>query len=96
MPSPYGARPRTDAMPVWVLIWYGLPLLSRRARVYMWHQRLLGRPANARLGKTMVGPTSFVPTEALGCALASLGSDAEVALSSGSGGRGGSGSLRTC
>jgi hypothetical protein len=57
--------------------------------------RLLGRPANARLEKTTVGPTSFVRTEGLGCRLAPLGSDAEVALSSASGGRGGSGSLRT-
>jgi hypothetical protein len=36
-PSPYGPRPRTEAMPEWVRIWYRLPLLDRRARVYMWH-----------------------------------------------------------
>ena len=36
-PSPYGMRPRTDAMPLWVKVWFRIPLLDRRAREYMWH-----------------------------------------------------------
>ena len=36
-PGRYGARPRTEVMPLWVRIWFRTPFLDRRARVYMWH-----------------------------------------------------------
>jgi len=36
-PSPFGMRPRSAAMPLWVRVWRQLPLLDRRAHVYMWH-----------------------------------------------------------
>ena len=37
VPDGHGIRPRLDAVPLWVRLWYRTPFVDRFAYVWMWH-----------------------------------------------------------